>query len=160
MKTLGIVPPALWVSSQAGSSLFLASSAWMVSGLTSSPLVNSLIPVVSAVPILVNIKERLTGYWLQVASVLALLVASWFYSDSGITQALLLVISFTAIFSYSLGQEISTLPLQKSLTSNSPTRFKLLQVCTESVRSLLGAYLNAYQKYAPRASKPFGCCHG
>ncbi len=142
MKTSNALSPSLWVAAQAGGSLFLASSAWMVSGLTSSPLVNSLIPVVAAIPILINTKETISGYWLQISSVLTLLIASWFYSESGINQSLLLAISFVAIFAYSLGLEISTLPLQKSLTSDSPTRFKNLQVCTE-VGSLIGAIMTA-----------------
>ena len=142
MKASNALSPSLWVAAQAGSSLFLASSAWMVSGLTSSPLVNSLIPVVAAIPILINTKETISGYWLQISSVLTLLVASWFYSENGINQSILLAISFVAIFSYSLGLEISTLPLQKSLTSDSPSRFKNLQVCTE-VGSLIGAIMTA-----------------
>ena len=94
MKRSDLLPSAFWVSSQAGSSLFLASSAWMVSGLTPSPLINSFIPVVAAIPILINIKERLEGYWLQVASILALLVFSWLYADDAIGNSALVVVSF------------------------------------------------------------------
>lgn len=142
MKSSDLFPAALWVSSQAGGSLFLASSAWMVSGLTPSPLINSLIPVIAAIPILIDIKERLGAYWLQAGSILALLVASWFYGDEGISRGVLLSISFAAIFSYYLGIEASSIPLQKKLMSNTDVRLKTIQICTE-LGSLLGAALTA-----------------
>ena len=142
MKRSDLLPSAFWVSSQAGSSLFLASSAWMVSGLTPSPLINSFIPVVAAIPILINIKERLEGYWLQVASILALLVFSWLYGDDGIGKSALVVISFLSIFSYYLGIELSNVPLQKNIISKSNIRLRLIQICTE-IGSLVGAILTA-----------------
>ena len=142
MKSSYLLPATLWISSQAGGSLFLASSAWMVSGLTSSPLINSLIPVIAAIPILVDIRERLGGYWLQAGSILGLLIASWFYSDDGISKSILLGISFIAIFSYYLGIEVSSIPLQKELMSNTNVRLKTIQICTE-LGSLLGAAMTA-----------------
>ena len=142
MKRSDLLPSAFWVSSQAGSSLFLASSAWMVSGLTPSPLINSLIPVATAIPILINIKERLDGYWLQVASILALLVFSWLYADDAIGNSALVVVSFLSIFSYCLGIEFSNVSLQKNIISKSNIRFRLIQICTE-IGSLVGAILTA-----------------
>ena len=142
MKRSDLLPSAFWVSSQAGSSLFLASSAWMVSGLTPSPLINSLIPVATAIPILINIKERLDGYWLQVASILALLVFSWLYADDAIGNSALVVVSFLSIFSYCLGIEFSNVSLQKNIISKSNIRLRLIQICTE-IGSLVGAILTA-----------------
>ena len=142
MKRSDLLPSAFWVSSQAGSSLFLASSAWMVSGLTPSPLINSLIPVATAIPILINIKERLDGYWLQVASILALLAFSWLYADDAIGNSALVVVSFLSIFSYCLGIEFSNVSLQKNIISKSNIRLRLIQICTE-IGSLVGAILTA-----------------
>ena len=141
MKT-GLVRSAFWVSSQAGSSLFLASSAWMVSGLTPSPLINGLIPVVAAIPILADIKERLEGYWLQVGSILTLLIASWLFTIDGINKIALVLISFSSIFLYGIGMESSTVPLQKNIISNSNIRLRTIQICTE-IGSLIGAVLTA-----------------
>ena len=138
----GLVRSAFWVSSQAGSSLFLASSAWMVSGLTPSPLVNGLIPVVAAIPILVDIKERLEGYWLQIGSILTLLIASWLFTIDGISKIALVLISFSSIFLYSIGIETSTVPLQKKIISSSNVRLRTIQICTE-IGSLFGAVLTA-----------------
>ena len=142
MKSSDLLPSAFWTSSQAGSSLFLASSAWMVSGLTPSPLINSFIPVVAAIPILIDIKERLEGYWLQAGSILSLLIASWFYSDDGISKAALVITCFLAIFLYYIGIEVSNVPLQKNIISSSGIKFKTIQICTE-IGSLLGAVLTA-----------------
>ena len=142
MKILGYFPSALWTASHAGGSLFLASSAWMISGLSASPLVNSLITVMAAIPILIDIEERLGGYWLQVGSVLTLLVSSWFYNDNGISKIVLIIISFLSIFFYYLGMEVSTVPLQKGLLTSSGIRFKTLQICTE-IGSLIGAVMTA-----------------
>ena len=142
MKSSDLLPSAFWASSQAGSSLFLASSAWMVSGLTPSPLINSFIPVVAAIPILINIKERLEGYWLQAGSIFCLLIASWLYSDDGISKVALIITSFLAIFLYYVGIEVSNVQLQKNIILSSGVRFKTIQICTE-IGSLVGAILTA-----------------
>ena len=138
----GLVRSAFWVSSQAGSSLFLASSAWMVSGLTPSPLVNGLIPVVAAIPILVDIKERLEGYWLQIGSILTLLIESCLFNIDWISKITLVLISFSSIFLFSVGIETSTIPLQKNIIANSNIRLRTIQVCSE-IGSLIGAVLTA-----------------
>ena len=41
-----------WGSAQAGVSLSLASTAWLLSGLTPSPLLNTLLPVLTTLPAL------------------------------------------------------------------------------------------------------------
>ena len=63
-------PPVLLGASQAGASLTLASTAWMVSGLTASPLLNSLLPALGALPLLVPLRRTPKGYGLQLLAVL------------------------------------------------------------------------------------------
>ena len=62
-------PPVLLGASQAGASLTLASTAWMVSGLTASPLLNSLLPALGVLPLLMPLRRTLKGYGLQLLAV-------------------------------------------------------------------------------------------
>ena len=41
----------LWGSSQAGNTILLASSGWMVSGLSGSPLLNGILPTLGIIPL-------------------------------------------------------------------------------------------------------------
>ena len=50
----------------------------MVSGLTSSPFLNGLLPAVDALPALMNLGFRKSGYWLQLLGVSLLLICSFF----------------------------------------------------------------------------------
>ena len=54
-----------WGAAQAGISLSLASSAWLLSGLTSSPLINSLLPALTTLPALLSLQRRANGYALD-----------------------------------------------------------------------------------------------
>ena len=47
-----------WGSSRAATSLAAASAAWMLSGLTPSPLINGLLPAVSSAPLLLHLPSR------------------------------------------------------------------------------------------------------
>ena len=134
--------PLLWGTSQAGSTLLIASSAWMVSGLTSSPLLNGLLPAVAAIPILFNLRFKQRGYWLQVFGVAGLLIFSFFYSQDQTTKLILLIASFLSIFLHGMGQEISMVPIQKELISSSGTNMKKIQVGQEA-GILAGNFLTA-----------------
>ena len=123
--------PMLWGTSQAGGTLLLASSAWMVSGLTSSPFLNGLFPAVGALPVLLNLKLRQSGYWLQVFGIGLLLVFSFFYGEDKTTKLSLLIVSFLTIFIYGIGQEISTVPLQKNIITSSGASMEKLQIGQE-----------------------------
>ena len=126
-----LAAPALWGASQAGSTLLLASSAWMVSGLTSSPFLNGLFPAVGALPVLLNLGFRRSGYWLQILGVLLLLIFSFFYGQNQVAKIALLVASFLTIFLHGVGQEISVVPLQKSIISSSGVSMRRLQIGQE-----------------------------
>ena len=126
-----LAAPALWGASQAGSTLLLASSAWMVSGLTSSPFLNGLFPAVGALPVLLNLGFRRSGYWLQILGVLLLLIFSFFYGQNQVAKIALLVASFLTIFLHGVGQEISVVPLQKSIISSSGVSMRWLQIGQE-----------------------------
>ncbi|QEY30883.1 hypothetical protein EVJ50_00015 [Synechococcus sp. RSCCF101] len=65
-----------WGSSQAGSSLSLAATAWLVSGLSRSPLLNGLLPAVVTLPALLPLRPKPSAYGLQLLSLLMLLAAS------------------------------------------------------------------------------------
>lgn len=105
----------LWGSAQAGSSLTLASTAWMVSGFTPSPLVNSLLPALGTLPALLPLRRRPSGYGLQLASVVLLLGVSVAQLSARVAPPWLLVPSLLAVLLFGIGAEVSQLPLQRRL---------------------------------------------
>lgn len=105
----------VWGSAQAGSSLTLASTAWMVSGFTPSPLVNSLLPALGTLPVLLPLRHRPAGYGLQLASVLLLLGVSLAQLSGRLASAWLLMPTLLAVLLFSIGAEMSQLPLQRLL---------------------------------------------
>ena len=127
----GYFAPILWGTSQAGGTLLLASSAWMVSGLTSSPFLNGLFLSVGALPVMLNLKLRHGGYWLQIFGVGLLLLFSFFHSNDRVAEIGLLFVSFLTVFMYGVGQEISMLPLRKSIIASSGVSMKRLQIGQE-----------------------------
>ena len=66
----------LLATTQAGHNLTLASTAWMLSGLTSSPLINGLLPAFGTLPLLLQIRRDPKGYGLQLMAVLLLIAIS------------------------------------------------------------------------------------
>ncbi|MFM7675786.1 MAG: hypothetical protein ACKO5F_09430 [Synechococcus sp.] len=109
----------LWGSAQAGSSLTLASTAWMVSGFTPSPLLNSLLPALGTLPVLLPLRRRPSGYGLQLASVLLLLGVSVAQLSGRVAPPWLLVPSLLAVLLFGIGAEESQLPLQRRLLRQS-----------------------------------------
>ena len=108
-------PMLLQGSAQAGANLSLAATAWMVSGITASPLLNTLLPALGALPFLLHLKRTARGYWLQIVGVLILLGVSLALKPMGEYKTLLLLGSFAAVLLFQIGQEISILPLQQQL---------------------------------------------
>ena len=103
----------------------------MVSGLTSSPFLNGLLPAVGVLPALMNLGFRKSGYWLQLLGVSLLLICSFFYRQSQITKIALIIASFLTIFMHGIGQEVSIVPLQKSIMASSGVSMRRLQIGQE-----------------------------
>ena len=120
--------PMLWGTSQAGGTLLLASSAWMISGLTNSPFLNGLMPAVGALPVLLNLKCNHKGYWIQVFGVGLLLIFSFFYSQDQTAKIVLLLATYFTIFIYGVGQETSMVPIQAGIIVTSGVSMKSIQI--------------------------------
>ncbi len=143
MNTRLPAPPMLLQgSAQAGANLSLAASAWMVSGITGSPLLNTLLPALGALPFLLQLKRTAHGYWLQILGVLILLGVSLALKPMGEYKTLLLLGSFAAVLLFEIGQEISILPLQRQLIVAGGTSMKRLR-SSQEIGALIGNLLAA-----------------
>ncbi len=146
-------PPVLLGASQAGASLTLASTAWMVSGLTASPLLNSLLPALGALPLLVPLRRTPKGYGLQLLSVVVLIALSLAAGIKTFNPTPLLIGSFVAVLLFGVGQEMSSLPLQRRLLSQkscSMLRLRRGQDVGALVGNLLAALLfPAIRQFVP-----------
>ena len=66
-----------WGSSQAGGTLAIGATAWLLSGLTASPLLNGVLPALVTLPQLLPLPQRVRlGYTIQLLSLLLLLAAA------------------------------------------------------------------------------------
>lgn len=135
-------PMLLQGSAQAGANLSLAATAWMVSGITASPLLNTLLPALGALPFLLHLKRTARGYWLQIVGVLILLGVSLALKPMGEHKTLLLLGSFAAVLLFQIGQEISALPLQRQLIDEAGNSMKRLR-SSQEIGSLIGNLLAA-----------------
>ena len=135
-------PMLLQGSAQAGANLSLAATAWMVSGITASPLLNTLLPALGALPFLLHLKRTARGYWLQIVGVLILLGVSLALKPMGEYKTLLLLGSFAAVLLFQIGQEISALPLQRQLIDEAGSSMKRLR-SSQEIGSLIGNLLAA-----------------
>ncbi|MEO1002700.1 MAG: hypothetical protein AAFX65_06260 [Cyanobacteria bacterium J06638_7] len=86
-----------------------------MSGLSPSPLLNSLLPALGTLPALLPLRRRARGYGLQVLAVLALLAVAAAEALEWLPAPVLLVGSLLAVLLFALGAEISQLPLQRRL---------------------------------------------
>ena len=102
-----------WGGAQAGASLTLASSGWLLSGMTASPLINSLLPALTTVPALLPLRRRSMGFGLQLASVLVM-VGLCMAAISGLSTKEVWGICtlLVAALLMALGQDLSQLPLR------------------------------------------------
>ncbi|SBO43076.1 hypothetical protein [Cyanobium sp. NIES-981] len=142
MRLRSVPPSLLWGSAQAGSSLTLAATAWLVSGLTASPLLNSLLPALATLPVLLPLQRRATGYGLQLAAALALLGVGLGQLSGALPQWVLLPISLLAVLLFGLGLEMSQLPLQRRLLQGRGSTIEGLRRGTD-LGGLLGNLLTA-----------------
>lgn len=99
-----------WGSSQASGTLAIGATAWLLSGLTPSPLVNGVLPALATLPLLLPLPQRIRlGSLLQVLSLLLLLaVAAGLLGRS--VLAPLLGIALLAV-----GLRLAQDPLQRQL---------------------------------------------
>ncbi|MBM5822264.1 MAG: hypothetical protein FJ082_07355 [Cyanobacteria bacterium K_Offshore_surface_m2_011] len=99
-----------WSSSQASGTLAIGATAWLLSGLTPSPLVNGVLPALATLPLLLPLPQRIRlGSLLQVLSLLLLLaVAAGLLGRSVIAP--LLGIALLAV-----GLRLAQDPLQRQL---------------------------------------------
>ena len=103
-----------WGSAQAGVSLSLASSGWLLSGLTPSPLVNSLLPALTTLPALLPLKRRAGAFCWIVCSAVALLLICSPLASAVPTQLLVIAVLMAGLI-IALGQDMSQLPLPLQL---------------------------------------------
>ena len=117
-----------WGGAQAGTSLALASSAWLLSGMTTSPLINSLLPALTTLPALLPLRRRSTGFGLQLASAL-LMIALCVAAIAGFStrQAWGMATLLLAALLMALGQDLSQLPLQRHVLSSGGLAFRQLR---------------------------------
>ena len=124
-----------WTSAQAGSALTLASTGWLVSGLSPSPLVNALLPALVALPPLLTLPLRAAlGIALQLGATLLLVLVSLKITGSAVIWPLL------ALLLFSLGGRMSSLPVQQGLLEGARIPIRQLRLGT-SLGQLLGNLL-------------------
>lgn len=99
-----------WSSSQASGTLAIGATAWLLSGLTPSPLVNGVLPALATLPLLLPLPQRIRlGSLLQLLSLLLLLaVASGLLGRSVLAPLL-------AIALLAAGLRLAQDPLQRQL---------------------------------------------
>ena len=124
-----------WGSSRAATSLAIASAAWMLSGLTPSPLLNGLLPAVVSAPQLLALPNRpRVGTALQLLSGLALLAiaAKWVPHPVVATLAALLLLA--------TGVQLVDLAMQRLLSGQAGVPMATLRTGAEAGR-LVGTSL-------------------
>ncbi len=115
--------------------LTLGSTGWLVSGLSPSPLVNSLLPALGALPALLPLPFQAGGgYALQLASALVLLGVGLQGKGASVLWPLLAVLLF------GIGGQMSRLPLQQQLLAAERTSLQTLRL-GDSLGQLLGNLL-------------------
>lgn len=126
-----------WGSGQASGSLALGATAWLVSGLTSSPLLNGLLPALATLPLLLPVPRRLrSGYLVQVASLLLLLAVGAKATGTAVLWPLL------GITLLAIGLRMTQEPLQRHLNASVAIPIGELRASAETGR-LLGNLLTA-----------------
>ncbi|MBW4530335.1 MAG: hypothetical protein KME02_06550 [Aphanothece saxicola GSE-SYN-MK-01-06B] len=126
-----------WSSSQAGGTLAIGATAWLLSGLTPSPLVNGVLPALATLPLLLPLPQRIRlGYLIQLLSLLLLLsVAAGLLGGS--VLAPLLGIALLAV-----GLRLAQEPLQRQLHGHWAVPIGELRAGAEAGR-LVGNLLTA-----------------
>ncbi len=126
-----------WGSGQASGSLAIGATAWLVSGLTASPLVNGLLPALATLPLLLPLPQRLRlGYLVQIVSLLLLLAVGAKVIGPAVAWPLL---GITLLAS---GLRMTQEPLQEHLNGTVAIPIGALRASAESGR-LIGNLLTA-----------------
>ena len=99
-----------WGSSRAATSLAAASAAWMLSGLTPSPLINGLLPAVSSAPLLLHLPSRP-----RFGTVLQLLAVLLFLAVAARLTPLPVAFTLAAVLVLAVGGQLVDLPVQRLL---------------------------------------------
>ena len=136
-----------WGSAQAGATLTLASSAWLVSGLSPSPLVNSLLPVLATATALVPLPQRpVLGSVLQMGATLLLvgvgLLGKNPAGSGGGELPWSLALALLAVLLFGLGLQLAQLPLQRFLVGSQGVSMRRLRSGSD-LGALLGHLLTA-----------------
>ena len=125
-----------WSSAQAGISLSLASTAWLLSGLTPSPFVNTLLPALTTLPALLPLKRRAGAFcWIVISAMALMLLCSPL--GAGIQASVAIPFVLLAGLVMALGQDFSQLPLQRQLLQAPDLSFQHLRRASE-LGALLG----------------------
>jgi hypothetical protein len=105
----------LWGSSQAGDTILLASSGWMVSGLSGSPLLNGMLPAFGIIPLFLGLKQNRDVYFFQIISASLLIGLAWQQIESGPSKSIILVATFVALLLHGIGKVLSSRSIKKDL---------------------------------------------
>ena len=120
-----------WGSSRAATSLALASAAWMLSGLSPSPLINGLLPAVVSIPVLLPVPARpRLGTVLQCLAGLMLLAIAARVMPWPVPG------TFAALLLLSAGGQLVDLPVQHCLNASAAVPMAALRSGAEAGRLL------------------------
>lgn len=142
-----------WGSFQAGRSLTMASTSWLISGLSVSPMINSLLPAIATLPVLLPLKRKSSGYGLILIALILLLIVSYLQSTAIVEAQFLLLISFLATFLFGIGNEMSQLTIQRRIVNEKGLPVNRLRTSSElgslSGNILTGMLFPAIRQYFP-----------
>lgn len=131
LRRLSLAPALLWGTSRAGNSLTRASAGWLVSGLSTSPLVNSVLMALATLPALLPLQRGTRGYLAQLVGVVGLIGLTLGQSSLRIPDAWLVAPVLLAVLLFAFGQEISQLPLQRQLLPKAGATVERLRIGNE-----------------------------
>ena len=132
LLTMDRVPLLLtlaWGSSRAAISLAMVSAAWMLSGLTPSPLINGLLPAVASAPMLLPFSARPRS-----GAALQLLAGLWLLLIAARLMPLPMAFTLAAVLLLALGCQLADLPVQRLLTGSVGVPMAALRTSAEAGR--------------------------
>ena len=131
----------------------MASTSWLVSGLSVSPMVNSLLPAIAMLPVLLPLKRKSSGYGFMLIALILLLIVGYFQSIAIIDVQFLLFVSFFAIFLFGIGNEMSQLTIQRRVVIEKGLSIGRLRLSSElgslTGNILTGILFPAIRQYFP-----------
>lgn len=131
----------------------MASTSWLISGLSVSPMINSLLPAIATLPVLLPLKRKSSGYGLILIALILLLIVSYLQSIAIVKVQFLLLISFIATFLFGIGNEMSQLTIQRRIVNEKGLPVNRLRTSSElgslSGNILTGMLFPAIRQYFP-----------